>query len=191
MSWAPDYTTTARLKSYLRIDDAADDVLLGAWITAASRNVDEHCKRQFGLVDAPEERTYWGEYDRECRRWVYHLDDLPALDDFTVVTATGTAVTGWTLEPGNAVQRGRPYERLVADVCGPLTMAAPWGWATVPPSIEVGLWLMAARLASRRDSPFGIAGSPSEGSEIRLLAKLDPDMITVLKPYRRFRGPSA
>jgi len=191
VSWAPDYTTVARVKSYLRIDDTVDDVFLGAWISAASRNIDEHCLRQFGQVDAPEEREYRGEYDRECRRWVYHIDDLPDRDALDVVTADGTVVTGWTLEPGNAVQRGKPYERLLSTTCGPLTMTAPWGWATAPPSIEVGLWLFGARLAARRDSPFGIAGSPSEGSELRLLAKLDPDMITVLKPFRRFRGAAA
>jgi hypothetical protein len=57
----------------------------------------------------------------------------------------------------------------------------------VPPSIPAALLLQASRLNKRRDSPFGIAGSPSAqgAGEVRLLARLDPDFITTLKPYVR------
>ena len=45
--------------------------------------------------------------------------------------------------------------------------------------------LQASRLAARRDSPFGVAGSPDAGSEMRLLARVDPDVAVALEPYRR------
>jgi hypothetical protein len=60
-----------------------------------------------------------------------------------------------------------------------------WGWPTVPTPAKVATMLQTARLAARRDSPFGIAGSPSEGSELRLLATLDPDLKTSLTAFRR------
>jgi hypothetical protein len=43
--------------------------------------------------------------------------------------------------------------------------------------------MQASRLLSRRDAPFGIAGSPEMGSEMRLLAKLDPDVDLLVQPY--------
>lgn len=189
MPWAPDYVDRATVKSYLQIDSDDDDAFIDLWCSAASRNVDEHCLRQFGQVEA-EQRSYRGEYDRRCGRYVFHVDDLPTLDGFAIVDASDSPVTSYDVEPVNALQRGRPIERVVCDTSGTLRMTAPWGWTDTPPSIKVGLLLMAARLAARRGAPFGTAGSPADGSEIRLLAKLDPDMITVLKPYRRWRGAS-
>ena len=64
---------------------------------------------------------------------------------------------------------------------------APDGFvdSAVERAVKAGLFLQGARLAARRDSPFGISGSPSEQGEIRLLAQLDPDFKTSLKPLRR------
>lgn len=184
MSWAPDYATAAGLKSYLRIDDTADDVFLALWITAVSRNVDDHCGRQFGQVVA-EERTYEGLWDRHLCTRVYEIDDLFDVGALVVTDADAAAVTDYELWPLNAPQKGKPYTQLRAAAVGRLTLDAPWGWPAVPASIPTAMYLQAARLAARRDSPFGIAGSPSEGSEIRLLAQLDPDFRTALKPYVR------
>ena len=39
----------------------------------------------------------------------------------------------------------------------------------------------------RRQSPFGIAGSPELGT-VRLLAKLDADVEALIKPLRKFSG---
>lgn len=184
MTWAPDYVTAAELKNYLRITDTADDVFIGLWITTVSRNVDDHTGRQFGQTEL-EDRTYVGQWDRCSGQYVYQIDDLPELDDFVVVGEDAVAVTDYTLEPLNAIQKGKPYERLVSSAGGPLTMSAPWGWTATPSAVKVGIFLQGARLAARRDSPFGIAGSPSEGSELRLLAALDPDFRTSLKPLVR------
>jgi hypothetical protein len=50
----------------------------------------------------------------------------------------------------------------------------------VPPTIKLATQLQASRWLKRRDAPFGIAGSPELGSELRLLAKLDPDVEVLL-----------
>jgi hypothetical protein len=186
VAWAPDYTTRALVKSYLRIDDTADDAFIDQWISAVSRNVDDHCGRQFGIV-AAEPRRYIGTWDPHLGVWVYHIDDVFDVAAFTVTNAAAVALTSFELYPLNAAPRGRPYTQLRTAVGGGgrLTMIAPWGWPTVPASIPTAMHLQAARLAARRDSPFGVAGSPSEGSELRLLAQLDPDFKTVLKPYVR------
>jgi hypothetical protein len=187
MVWAPDYSTTERVRNYLNIDDGADDVFIGAWITAVSRNIDNHCGRQFGTVDAAEERYYTPVWDRRAGKWYVTIDDLRAVTGLTIARDDATAVTEYTLLPRNAPAIGRPYERITLESCtGELAIeSAFWGWSTPAPSVEVALWLQAARLAARRDSPFGIAGSPSTGSEIRLLAQLDPDFRIALKPFVR------
>jgi hypothetical protein len=184
VSWAPDYSTTARVKNYLRITDTDDDLFIAAWLTAVSRNIDDHAGRQFGQVDEAEERTYGSTYSRSHLGYVCDIDDLQDVTGLEVLDANGNAVTGYTLWPRNAPQKGKPYTQ-IHGAGGSLAITALWGWSAVPPSVETAIWLQAARLAARRDSPFGVAGSPTEGSEIRLLAQLDPDFRTTLKPFVR------
>jgi hypothetical protein len=45
--------------------------------------------------------------------------------------------------------------------------------------------LQASRFYARRDSPYGVAGSPDLGSEVRLLSKVDPDVAVSLADYVR------
>lgn len=187
MTWAPDYVTTALLKSYLDIEqsDTTDDDFIALWITTASRNVDDFCGRQFGSV-AAETRTYrTGAYDAVERAWELTIDDVFDVADL-VVERGGSAVTSYEVWPLNAAQKGRPYERLLVSACGRYDVTAPWGWPAVPAAVKEGMLLQAARLEARRGSPFGIAGSPSEGTDQRLLtAVLDPDFRTSLRPLRR------
>jgi hypothetical protein len=194
MVWKPDYCTRTELKNYLRIDDTADDVFIDVWITTVSRNVDNHCRRQFGQVAAAEDRFYTPVYDRHECAWIVNIDDLQDTAGFTLTDADGTAipaqtptVDGYTLLPRNAAAEGKPYTQLKITVNpgAEATGNGLWGWKAPPAAVKTGMFLQGARLAARRDSPFGIAGSPTEGSEIRLLAQLDPDFRTALKPLRR------
>lgn len=188
MTWAPDYCTSAELKNYLSLTDVerpADDLFIGLWITTASRNVDDFCGRQFGQVATEETRTYTAVWDRHEGVAIAEIDDLMNTDNLTVIDADAAVVSDYTLLPANSPQKGKPYERISVPSSGTYTLDGLWGWDAVPSSAKVGLLLQAARLDARRDSPFGVAGSPTDGSEIRLLAQLDPDFRTSLKPFRR------
>jgi hypothetical protein len=185
--WAPDYCTSAELKSYLRIGDNADDVFIALWITTASRNVDDFCSRQFGQT-APEVRTYTASWDRHLTAYVADIDDVMEVDTLSVTDPDGNLLTDYELVPDNALLKGKPYERIITAVGGKLTLSAPWGWtpASAGPTVaKMGLLLQANRLAKRRDSAFGISGSPQEQGEVRLLAQLDVDFKTSLKPFQR------
>lgn len=187
MTWAPDYCTSDELKSYLNIADTADDVFVALWITTASRNVDDFCFRQFGQT-SQEARTYATTWDRHLGAYVAQIDDTQDVDNLTVIDSNANVLTDYELGPDNALAKGRPYERLISQVGGKLTLDGVWGWnpaSAGPMAAKMGLLLQAARLAARRDSPFGVAGSPTDGSEVRLLAQLDPDFRTSLKPFRR------
>lgn len=204
MTWKPDYATTAELAAFVRIDDALDDAQLGLAVAAASRAVDRSCRRQFGKVDAPEARAYTAFYDVTRDRWVVPVDDLMDMTGLVVKfdadsdESYTTAITSYGLRPANAAQASRPWEDLVVhpgslvlpdDREAGVQVTGLWGWTAVPDAIKEATLLQASRLLARRDSPYGVAGSPEAGSEMRLLAKVDPDVDVVLADYKR-RGRS-
>ncbi|MEH1013051.1 hypothetical protein V6U90_08060 [Micromonospora sp. CPCC 206060] len=189
MAWTPAYVTTEELQAFVHSTEAVDEPLLAAAAEAASRAVDQQCRRQFGTVDTPVERRYTA-HD-ECGRWVVDIDDLMSTTGLAVTVPAGP-ITSFDLEPVNAVADGRPWTRL-AITSGPtgapneVSVTARWGWTAVPPAVKQATLLQANRFIHRRDSPYGIAGSPSDGSELRLLARVDPDVAVMLAPYTRPR----
>ena len=197
MPWAPSYVTTLELKSFLRIDsgDTVDDVQLPLAAASASRSVDLTTHRQFGQVAAPESRLYTPRWDCSRDRWVIQIDDLMDVTGFTLNIAAG-AITQYTLEPLNAAQRARPWTRVVVSKTstvlpkgeiGEVTGLGKWGWLAIPDTVKEATLIQGSRFNKRRDSPFGVAGSPELGSELRLLAKVDPDVAVMLAPYIRRR----
>lgn len=200
MAWEPDYITVDELADYIRIDDDLDEVQLALAVTSASRAVDHHCKRQFGRTAVAEARYYTPRWSRSRGVWRVPVDDF--MDDADLVVELDTAGDGtWattiaavTPIPVNSAAKGRPWEMLVIP---PSAAAQPvgrefevrattrWGWLDYPPSVPLATKLQASRFHTRRDAPFGVAGSPSSGSEMRLLAKLDPDLVVGLAGLRR------
>lgn len=190
MTWAPDYITTQDLNDYTRVDDTVDDVQVQVAVTASSRAVDDYCNRQFGIVASAEARTYTAEWNFRRCLWIISIDDLmsPAVTGLVVMLGSD-AVTDYTLEPRNAAQEGMPYTRLVINSTSQVkpsrstdefTLTARWGWNAFPVPVVQASLLQGSRFLARRDSPYGIAGSPDAGSEMRLLARLDPDVKTAL-----------
>lgn len=190
MPWKPDYITADQAAAYLRVEDDLDDAELATWVTAASRAIDKRCNRQFGKLTAPAARTYRGPavYDPATGLWLLEIDDV---QDITGLTVGGVAYasSGAVLLPDNAPADGVPYERLgFTDYPTlPAVVSALWGWAAVPAQVIGATKLQVSRWAARRDSPYGIAGSPDQGSELRLLARLDPDVSTTLAGLSRRR----
>lgn len=200
MAWAPNYATTAELAAFVRISDSADDAQLALAVAAASRAIDLATHRQFGLVASPEVRYYTPRYQGRHARWAVQIDDLMTATGLEVAydadadqTFTGD-ITDYVVRPANAAAEGRPWTELavlaVSDVQpdatdASLRVTAQWGWSSVPDAVKQACLLQASRLLTRRDSPYGVAGSPQAGSEIRLLAKVDPDVEVALRGYKR------
>lgn len=196
MTWAPDYLTSSDAKAYLRVDDAVDDAQIATAITGASRAIDRACGRQFGVLAAAEERAYLAEYDRHSTPvgWLVQIDDVATATGMVVKVGT-TVVTRYTREPLNAVAKGGVWTAVRiavdaeaqpdADTGWIVSVTALWGWSAVPSTIAHACKIQTSRFLSRRDSPFGVAGSPADGSELRLLARVDPDVAVLVRPYRR------
>lgn len=190
--WKPTYVTTDEAKAYLRIPstDTEDDVRLGLDAAAASRAIDRATHRQFGKLDAAAARFYTAQYDAD-RGWFVTIDDLQDLTGVEV-TSNSTTITDYRPAPLNAASEGDPYTELVfggtvrpATSYGGVSVTAVFGWTTVPDTIKDATLLQTARFFKRADAPFGVAGSPESGSEMRLLAKVDPDVAVMVSDYVR------
>lgn len=190
MAWRPDYIDANALKAYMRIDpsDTTDDAEIATVISGASRAIDNHCGRQFGKVDSPEQRVYTAWWHTKRGQWVADIDDLATDMGITVETDAGQ-ITEFDLLPANAVKDGRVYTRIAirrTSTVQPtgredeLRITAPWGWSAVPAEVVNAAKIQAHRFFVRRVSPFGVAGSPDTGNELRLLARLDPDVAVSL-----------
>jgi hypothetical protein len=195
MAWAPDYITGEDQGDWLRITDSVDDVEIALAVTAASRAVDNLCNRQFGSSSGAQTRSYPATPRRDRGVWVVEIDDLMV---GPTVALDGDAITDYTLEPVNAAADGMPWTRLVISADSSVQpsstlytvdiTANPWGWTAIPDVVQLATRLQASRFLVRRDSPYGVAGSPDQGNEMRLLARLDPDVAVMLPgKYRRPR----
>ena len=206
MTWKPDYATLIELKAYLRDSAAVDDVLLASSITSASRAIDKRCGRQFGLTGSAVARVYT--YAGECidGRSALRIDDVQTTTGLAVVVDPGqdgtfetalTVSTDYDLWPWNAAADGKPWTHITlrptAAARFPWTargvqVTADFGWTTVPTIVKQACLIQASRFVLRREAPWGIAGSPDMGSELRLLSKLDPDVALMLSAVSRTWG---
>lgn len=200
MAWAPDYCTVAELAEFVRINDELDNAQLARAVTAASRAVDRATLRQFGQVTVAEPRYYPATIEHGCGRWEVATDDLfvaPTSVDTDPAgneTWTGAAGAAFLMLERNAPAKGKPWERLQLTSAATVypvwpdrlvRVTARWGWSAVPDTVVEATLLQASRYASRRDSPYGIAGTGEQTPGLRLQAKVDPDVESMLRPYRR------
>lgn len=198
MAWQPDYCAVSELQTFMRIGDNQDDDVLGWAISASSRAIDAFCDRQFGNVETVQERFYTPVWDRKLFKWCVEVDDIYTLTGLVIADVENAALTIDTSKvrglPRNALLNGEPYTQLVilewgaVNVRDDLAVTASYGWASVPIAIKNACLVQASRLVTRRDAPFGIAGSSEMGSEIRLLSKIDADVQVMLGGYKRWWG---
>lgn len=194
---ARDYATLGEVKARLEIDDAIDDVALEAAIEAASRMIDGHCGRFF--YRTPSETRDYAASSSLRLTGGDGLDDLVSVaavatdDDGSRAYASAWLATDWELEPANAAAHGQPYTRLyVAPESArrfptarrAVRITGVFGWPSVPAPVREACVLQAIRLWKRPDAPFGVMGSPELG-QLQALTRLDPDVVTLLRPYVR------
>jgi hypothetical protein len=199
MPWAPPYATAAELAHFMGDAVATDDAELTLAVETASRSVDRICNRQFGSLDAPESRQFTAHYDAYRHRWIIDVDDFATTDAMTVETVGpqyDSAVEQWLPAPVNAVAAGGVWTQVVIDSASPavptaaeggVRVTATWGWPEVPAAVKMATLIQASRLFARRHAPFGIAGNPEVG-QLRLLERLDVDLVTSVRPFARVWG---
>lgn len=201
MPWQPAYAQLSELKTYLRISDAVDDAELTVALNAASRSIDQYTGRQFGVISAAAPRYYTP--IRYEGRYVVFIDDLMSTTNLVVKVnsedggsydTTLVLNEDYYLKGANNAADARPWNQIIGrNYSLPLRtdsveVTALWGWTSVPAEVKQAALIQAARFFKRKDAPFGIAGSPEFGSELRLLNRLDPDVQLLLDPLRKIWG---
>ncbi len=193
------YCTLSDLKTSLAIEDIQDDTALEAAILTASRMIDDYTGRFFykdGTTAAPVVRYYTAQDWYTC-----NVDDFVSLtqiatdDNFDQLYTTIWQADDYMVEPVNNPRRGWPLTRLLAidsyifpyNLPQSVKVTAVWGWAAVPAEISMAAKLQASRLFVRRQSPFGVAGTPEIGT-VRLTSRLDPDVEALIRPFRKMNG---
>lgn len=187
------YATLSEIKARLAVPtaDTGDDTVLEAVIEAASRAIDGFTGRQFYATSAT--RYFTAEAGD-----LLFVDDLLSVTTLKTLTANsaGTrtygdtwATTDYDLEPFNVT----PYTRIRTNPGGRyafpteakgVEIAGSWGYSsTAPDAINEACLIQAARLFKRKDAPFGVLGSENMG--FARLMEFDPDVRTLLEPYRR------
>lgn len=186
MPWAPDYVDPDELADFVRT--AVDNPYVGTYGTAAARAIDDFCNRQFGQLAAPATFNYdaCSAVPLRSLRWLVLVDDIQDPTAMTVTVdgaAVAAGVDGYQLWPNNAIAKGYPHTGITLATrprSGTVDVFAKFGWLAIPAGAIGANWLQVNRWHIRRESPYGTAGSPSEGTEIRLSARLDPDVRAML-----------
>lgn len=194
----PVYVTLEMFKASLRVnsttaDQDRDDLLLQA-LASASRQIDEHCGRTFGLDDSDTSRTYSprGRTIRTDDGDLLLIDDLGAAPTTVEygIGGTYTALTtaDYLASPDNAVTLRRPITGLIrinstwpTGAGYQIRVTGRHGWPAIPDQVAQACLLQATRLNKRRHSPEGVAGSTDFGF-VRV-ARVDPDVQALLAPF--------
>ena len=193
------YCTLQDVKNALAIEDPQDDLAIEAAIMSASRMIDDYTDRFFykdGTQASPVVRYFTAK-----DWWTCNVDDFTVItqiatdDNFNQLYTTVWAADDFMIEPVNNPRRGWPLTRILAigayifpsNLPQSVKVTAAWGWPAVPEEIKMACKLQASRFFIRRQSPFGIAGSPELGT-VRLSSRLDPDVEALIRPFKRLKG---
>lgn len=193
------YCTLAEIKASLNITDSVDDTALESAVTAASRMIDDYTERFFyvnGSVGSPVTRYYTA-----LDPYTINIDDITTVsevatdDNFDRTFGTVWSTTDYMVEPINNPIKSWPYNRVLAigsyifpyQLPQSVRVKGVWGFSAIPAEVNMAALIQSSRLFGRRQSPFGIAGSPDLGT-VRLYSRLDADVEVLLRPYRKNGG---
>jgi uncharacterized phiE125 gp8 family phage protein len=186
--------SVAELRQHMGIADSYDDAQLSRALTAAAQWIEgpSGCDRTFA-VDTSDQTTIL----EPTRSGVVGLPDLVTLTSVKTDTAgnrtyaTTLTASDYILWPYNGPRyseirswayssRGFVPGRLV-QIVGKFGYVEDGG---VPYPVKQAALLLAARWFKRNDAPFGILSAVDLG-QFERLSKEDPDVVTLLAPYRR------
>lgn len=194
------YTTLALIKARLWptgvTPDTSEDTMLENIIMAVSRSIDNYTARRF-WVNSNDETRY---YRAQSRQRVLPDDIVSVTSLATDADGDGTYEDTWTtadynLLPVNASLDSIPYNLIEVTPDGDYSFPAnanrkavkvvgKFGWSTAPYPVQEACIIQSIRLFRRKDAPFGVTGGGEMGQAV-VIAKLDPDVEMLLRPYVR------
>lgn len=200
------YVTATELKATLELsNETYADADIAVAVDAASRMIDDHCRRRF-YADADA---------LQVRYYSPFIPDLLVVDDVITITelatdpgGDGTFENTWTVntdylalplnrelvdatnyEPWRTIKR-HPAGRYQFPTAYPrsVKLTGKFGWPVVPSRVEQATTIMAGRLLKRgRETPYGVVGLGLDGGSVRI-PKVDADVQALLARLVRGRG---
>jgi len=189
------YVTGAQIKAEAQsgvVASAELDALYDEIADAVSTAIDGWCFRSFAVPTEATARTYRPTRDL-CA--VDELDDIASTSGLIVKTDTGgdgtyattLSATDYVAEVDNltgmvtAIRSAGlfPYSTVRPRS---VQVTARYGWPATPDPVKRAAMIWSLRLVNRRSSPTGVMGFGEFGG-IRL-STIDPDVRTLLAPYR-------
>jgi hypothetical protein len=197
----PDpYSTRDQVKDYLRIDTAVTDhdSDIDSVITSATREINNHCSRNFNrdaALAVATVRVFPVKFAAFARvHDFYTTTDLVIKTDpsGTGVFSETWAASDYQLEPLNGIRDGNhgwPYFiiRAVGSRTFPvfglratLQVTSHFGWTAVPEDVKQAHLMLCAETFKMREAPLGVAGW-SEFGAVRV--RDVPKVAKLLYPY--------
>ncbi len=192
------YCTLDEVKSELELDNETYDDMLQGMIEQAKEFIDDFCDRHFDSVAAT--RYFDGASS------LLFIDDLASiagvndgifLDEDGDGTYDTTAMTSsdYIFYPLNStpktmvkISHDSDYSSFASGVKRGVKIVATWGYSsTVAKPIRRASIIQVCRWFKRKDSAFGDVIGTSELGTISMYKGLDPDIVTIFKPYKRYR----
>lgn len=192
-----DYVTSAELKAYIGLTLTSTDDQIAAAITAASREVDGHCRRRFYADASTSARLFHRTENHTVRIDDAIVGSISAVELDTGVdrswSKTLTAAE-WIAYPLNGIgDSGEAWPVTKLRTAGQLIIpqdttsemptvrvTARWGWPSVPQPVKQAALILAAETYKLREAPFGVAGFDQYGA-VRI--KSLPQVERMLAPY--------
>lgn len=205
---ANDYALLADFNAY-HPGSTSNSTLAALSLDTASRMIDRYCHRKFWLDTNATARTFEPQDLYLLNLASHAYADIGSTSGLVIKTDSagdGTFETTWQttdyeLLPYNAAYEAPEAEpwtaiRAIGSQTFPLLVAAAltrrdrvqitakWGWPAVPSAVQQACLIQASRLFARSKSPDGVAGF-GDSFALRVSSQMDPDVIDLLKDYRR------
>lgn len=194
MVYGDPYMTVEEFKARVGAVGTATDGALLTVLTAASRQIDSKTGRRFDKTDTAVARDFSA---RDAR--FVDVDDLVSLtavatDDGSRTYPTTWAATDYDLVPTGAAAKLEPYRMLRTAPNGlrlfytgepqGVRVSGIWGWPAVPEDVKEATFLIANRLKSLWNAPFGITGASNQQGGMRVDAgDVDAFVCDLISPY--------
>ena len=189
------YVTRADVQNALGLGTATlvpDSEEIDQVVTAVSRTIDDYCGRFFYSVAGTVTFTADDYLFLPIGDWASVTSVKTDENNDGTCEVTLTSGTDYRLAT-NKVIPGWPYTGIQITSFGSHTLplgvtegvevVGTRGWSQTPAPIVAAALLQTTRVHARRQTPYGVAGSP-EGGIVRLLSRLDPDVELMIRPYR-------
>ena len=208
-----DYTTLGSLKSdvpdspMFNVTDETYDTVLGGMITAASRLIDKEVggwPNYFYPTTDTATRYFDGNGETDL-----YIDPVTTLTSVSVSEGGGRVATDYTawvedtdfyVWPYNYAVIGQPIQKLIVDndagnkggwyrTRKGVKITGVFGYSASPPDdIEQACKIQATRWFMRAKQGYQDAGASASIGQMVYVKELDPDVKTLLQPYKIFNA---